>query len=632
MTVTLSRGVLKDIFSISNRDNVKPPFVLQVNNIKPVQVTGDVKKFRILVNDGTYSCHGLVDEKCVPYLENNGFSRYSILQIKEYSVFATQKHILLVKECELISQVGEKPTETLVPIDNYYTTHSEDDYLQISKKVGGASGSHEGMAKSESPVPAPQLAMHQQTSYGGGASSMGQQQQQPGRRVTPIETLSPYQNNWTIKARVSYKGDLRTWSNARGEGKLFSVNFLDESDEIKASAFNETAERGYKLLEEGKVYYISKAKVQASNKKFNHLSHPYELTLDRDTEIVECFDTTNVPKLHFNFVKLDQIQNLEANAIVDVIGALKHVNEAFQITAKSTGKVFDRRDITIVDETGFAIDIGLWNATAVDFNIPEGSIIAVKGCKTQDFNGRSLTLTQSGSLIPNPETPDAYQLKGWYDNQGINESFKSLKVESSSSSGSGVFESRKLIAQAQDEELGKSEKPDYFTIKATISFTKHENFAYPACPNIVQPTSTTTTGRPPQPCNRKLTEQAHDETWRCERCDKNYDEPTYRYIFNCAVMDSSGQIWITLFDNEARKLFGGMDAGELIKLKEAPDQHDFMEMINGITFKEYNFRIRARQDTYNDELRVRYQAVGIDNVDYNAESEHLCKELEKLLS
>ena len=38
-------------------------------------------------------------------------------------------------------------------------------------------------------------------------------------------------------------------------------------------------------------------------------------------------------------------------------------------------------------------------------------------------------MTHSGSMVVNPDTPEAYQLKGWYDNQGMNENFKSLKVE-----------------------------------------------------------------------------------------------------------------------------------------------------------------------------------------------------------
>jgi ssDNA-binding replication factor A large subunit len=34
---------------------------------------------------------------------------------------------------------------------------------------------------------------------------------------------------WTIKARVTVKSDIRHWSNARGDGKLFSVNLLDDT-------------------------------------------------------------------------------------------------------------------------------------------------------------------------------------------------------------------------------------------------------------------------------------------------------------------------------------------------------------------------------------------------------------------
>jgi replication factor A1 len=626
--IALTKGVLRDIFSTSKHDQVKGPVVLQVTNIKPVAIQNQVKKYRILINDGVYFAHGLIDEKCLPYLENNSFNRYSIIQANEYSVFSTQKHIFMIKSLEILSNGGEKSqSKDFINIDTYFAEHPEDDYLQVKT-------SEAQKQKSPSMSPQPQQQPQQQFSPPHNKPQPGQSgvSKLPGR-ISPIESLSPYQNNWTIKARVSYKGDIRNWSNSKGEGKLFSVNLLDESDEIKATAFNETAEKAFKIFEEGKVYFISRARVQASNKKFNHLSHPYELAFEKDTEIVECFDTANVPKLHFNFVKLNQIQNLEPNANVDVIGALKHVNESFQIIAKSTGKPFDRRNITIVDDTGFAIDVGLWNQTAINFNTPEGSIIAFKNCKVQDFNGRSLSLSHAGTMLANPETPESYQLKGWYDNQGVNESFKSLKVDSSSSSSSNIFANRKLIAEAQEENLGKAEKPEFFNIKATITFVKSDNFCYPACNNTIDNNSSQARQQA-STCNRKVIEQS-DGTWRCERCDINYQEPTWRYIFNCSVMDSSGQIWITLFDSEAKKLFN-MDAGELLKLKQAseedPNDKKFTQAIENINYKEFGFRVKARQDTYNDTLRVRYQAVGLDILDYNAECEHLCKELDEALN
>ena len=48
------------------------------------------------------------------------------------------------------------------------------------------------------------------------------------RRVYPIVSLNPYQGNWTIKVRVTSKGPLRTFKNARGDGNVFNVELTDE--------------------------------------------------------------------------------------------------------------------------------------------------------------------------------------------------------------------------------------------------------------------------------------------------------------------------------------------------------------------------------------------------------------------
>ena len=47
------------------------------------------------------------------------------------------------------------------------------------------------------------------------------------RRVHPLASLNPYQGNWTIKVRVTSKGNMRSYRNAR-EGNVFNVELTDE--------------------------------------------------------------------------------------------------------------------------------------------------------------------------------------------------------------------------------------------------------------------------------------------------------------------------------------------------------------------------------------------------------------------
>jgi replication factor A1 len=119
---------------------------------------------------------------------------------------------------------------------------------------------------------------------------MKQQATSNHHNVIPIEGLSPYQNNWTIRAKVKSKSDIRTYSNQRGEGKFFSVTLMDQSGEIKATGFNTNVDQFYEQLQEGRTYYISKGRVNLAKKKFNNVNNDYEIGLERSTTIEEVSD------------------------------------------------------------------------------------------------------------------------------------------------------------------------------------------------------------------------------------------------------------------------------------------------------------------------------------------------------
>merc|ERR1712013_889097 len=85
--------------------------------------------------------------------------------------------------------------------------------------------------------------------------------------VTPIASLTPYQNKWTIKARVTSKGDIRTWNKSTGSGKLFSFDLMDDSGEIRVTAFNEQCDRFYEVAQAGQVFYIANCTVKSATEE-----------------------------------------------------------------------------------------------------------------------------------------------------------------------------------------------------------------------------------------------------------------------------------------------------------------------------------------------------------------------------
>jgi replication factor A1 len=132
------------------------------------------------------------------------------------------------------------------------------------------------------------------------------------RRVYPLVSLNPYEGNWTIKVRVSSKGPLRLYTNARGQGNVFNVELTDEEGtEIQATMFKEAADKFYDKLQLGKLYYISKGSLRAANKRYSTINNEYEMTLNQSSEVEEIPEQESssfkLPLVKYNFVNIDNL-------------------------------------------------------------------------------------------------------------------------------------------------------------------------------------------------------------------------------------------------------------------------------------------------------------------------------------
>lgn len=420
-----------------------------------------------------------------------------------------------------------------------------------------------------------------------GASHGGQ------ANITPIEAISPYTHKWTIKARCTHKGDIKTWHNKNGEGKLFSANFLDESGEIRATMFQDAVDTWYDVFQEGGVYYISSpCRVQLAKKQFSNLNNDYELTFEKDTQVEKAEDNEGVPQVRYNFTTISALQSVEKDSTIDIIGVLQDVGEVSEITSKSSGKPYSKRELTLVDDTGYNVRLTIWGKTAESFEGQPESVLAFKGVKVSDFGGRSLSLLSSGSMAANPDIEEAFKLKGWYDGTGRTESFQSHANTMSTvgATAGGKGNDTKSIAQVRDEQLGMANDTDWFSIKATIIYVKQDNFAYPACRTT-----------DPQPCNKKVVEESVG-AWRCEKCNQVWDAPKYRYIMSVNVSDHTGQIWLSCFDEVGERIMG-MSANQLMQMKEEGNDKAVTEAFGNANCQTFSFRCKAKMDTFQDQQR-----------------------------
>lgn len=444
-------------------------------------------------------------------------------------------------------------------------------------------------------------------------------------RIIPIAALNPYQGRWTIKARITAKGEIRRFHNAKGEGKVFSFDMLDaDGGEIRATCFNNVVDQFHERIEVGKVYLISKGSLKAAQKNFNHLKNDWEIFLESQTTIEPCYEEdSSIPQQHYDFKPISEVEALENNAMIDIVGVVMSINPTTTIMRKN-GLETQKRSLQMKDMSNRSVELTMWGS----FCSKEGQelqdlcdsganpVLAVKAGRVSDFSGKSVGTISSTQLAINPDHPEARRVRDWFEREGKNTATVSLSREGG---GGGRLEQRKTVAAIKDEGLGRGDKPDWITVRATVFYIKPENFCYPACPLEVNG----------KQCMKKVTNNG-DGTWRCDRCDRSVPECDYRYLLSIQVQDHTGPTWITVFQETGEELMQHT-AKELFLWSQDEPQR-FSEAIQKLTFTKHVFKLKVKEETYNDEQRTKSTLVKVDRMDWVSENKLMLGSIKSLNS
>ncbi|CAB78915.1 replication A protein-like [Arabidopsis thaliana] len=602
MEVSLTAGAIGKIMNgeVTTEADMIP--VLQVTDLKQIMAQQDPtrERFRMVLSDGTYLHQGMLGTDLNNLVKEGTLQPGSIVRLTRFVGDVIKgRRIVIVPQLEVLKQISDIIGHP-VPGGKHNDQRGADSGIKFNTTEQQGSG----------------IRQVNNIEPGRSNAAISPQVGAPPK-IIPVNALSPYSGRWTIKARVTNKAALKQYSNPRGEGKVFNFDLLDaDGGEIRVTCFNAVADQFYDQIVVGNLYLISRGSLRPAQKNFNHLRNDYEIMLDNASTIKQCYEEdAAIPRHQFHFRTIGDIESMENNCIVDVIGIVSSISPTVTITRKN-GTATPKRSLQLKDMSGRSVEVTMWGDFQSLCDSGVFPVLAVKAGRISEFNGKTVSTIGSSQLFIDPDFVEAEKLKNWFEREGKSVPCISLSREFS---GSGKVDVRKTISQIKDEKLGTSEKPDWITVSATILYLKFDNFCYTACPIM----------NGDRPCSKKVTDNG-DGTWRCEKCDKSVDECDYRYILQLQIQDHTDLTCVTAFQEAGEEIMG-ISAKDLYYVKnEHKDEEKFEDIIRKVAFTKYNFKLKVKEETFSDEQRVKATVVKVDKLNYSADTRTMLGAMDKL--
>ncbi|XP_073817702.1 replication protein A 70 kDa DNA-binding subunit-like [Musca autumnalis] len=419
--------------------------------------------------------------------------------------------------------------------------------------------------------------------------------------ICPLDRLLKTYESQAIKVQVSAKSPLRSWDNGRSAGTFFNMDLMDQSGEIRATAFRAECDKYFHTFAVDKVYYIADFEVKDANKQFNKLSHKYEIVFNGNTKVVPCPDEEVLCEINYNFIPISQLANIDEKDSFNLIGVCQKAHD-LDIFNGAGGREFKKRILTLVDTTNACVNVTIWGDEAenfTNFSDQQHPVVLIKGGCIKEYNG-SKTVNVNNALKINPNIKETHDLRDWFDNDGANNSFYD------------VLEDTEYLTIYEAVDLAAVKKT-YFITKGLVCVINSFKVYYKACPQ----------------CKRKVTE-IDGGKYRCENCNTDLDDFKYALNLNICIGDWSSKCWATCFDDIAEPLLGrsAHEIGEC--LEDEPLKCE--DICEPIYYKTFIFKLKAEMKQFEDggASRQLFTVISATQFNYKTYNQKLIAELKKM--
>lgn len=423
--------------------------------------------------------------------------------------------------------------------------------------------------------------------------------QKLSEQYTPISALSTFLYDWTLKAKVIKKSELKEYLNKKLQRneKYMSCTLLDNyNTRIQASFFSEAAEKFFPIIEEEKVYFFSGGSVSLAEQKYRTPECSYQLSFNASASIMPSHDQTwKIIGVDRAVTPIERIANMTEKSLVDVLGIVQEVGDVLDRTSKK-GQALRQRVLKIFDKSRKLIEISLWNEQATDPQIlslvPHESVFHGKSLIITHYNGGIGLSTARGlsELIYNTKDEIAEELLNWHKHSS-NDPLVELSEKKE------IRRNELQLKTATEIQHMPAIKDEKYQVLGHVTVRKNEiNLTYESCVG----------------CKKKVSQES-DSFYYCITCRKSSKECNYRFLLKGIIIsDFTGSIFATAF-HEVGELILDMKAKDYFLKKE----EEKLEIIRNASSKHFSFIMRINEvKTPEGNTRMEYTVSSASFINY----------------